>query len=83
VVAAHFRGADAMLGAVDHGAPGHLVLRGTITHSSYPGGSYRYAVRVGEQQYLVDNATRLSIGEAVGIVIPTARLHLYPVTQKR
>jgi len=82
-VAAHFRGADATLGAADCDAPGHLVLRGTIMHASYPGGSYRYAVRVGEQQYLVDNATRLPIGEAVGIVIPTARLHLYPVTQTR
>ena len=53
---AHFRSEDARLcdpGAVGDGC---LVLRGEIVQCSYPGGFYRYAVRVGaEQQYLVDD----------------------------
>jgi ABC-type Fe3+/spermidine/putrescine transport system ATPase subunit len=46
-VSAHFRSEDARLcdpGAV---ADGCLVLRGEIVQCSYPGGFYRYAVRVG------------------------------------
>jgi putative spermidine/putrescine transport system ATP-binding protein len=78
---AHFRSEDARLcdpGAV---AEGYLVLRGEIVQCSYPGGFYRYAVRVGaERQYLVDDERRLPLGDAVGIALPLTALHYYPTT---
>jgi putative spermidine/putrescine transport system ATP-binding protein len=80
---AHFRSEDAHLcdpGAV---ADGCLVLRGEIVQCSYPGGFYRYAVRVGaEQQYLVDDERRLPLGDAVGIALPLTALHFYPATHR-
>jgi ABC-type Fe3+/spermidine/putrescine transport system ATPase subunit len=76
-VNAHFRSEDARLCGADE-APGNcLVLRGEIAQSSYPGGFYRYAVRVGAQQYLVDDQRRFAAGEAVGIALPAAVLHFY------
>src|SRR5204863_3899696 len=79
---AHFRSEDASLcdpGAV---ADGCLLLRGEIVQCSYPGGFYRYAVRVGaEQQYLVDDERRLPVGDGIGIALPLAALHFYPATQ--
>jgi ABC-type Fe3+/spermidine/putrescine transport system ATPase subunit len=80
---AHFRSEDARLcdpGAVGDGC---LVLRGEIVQCSYPGGFYRYAVRVGaEQQYLVDDERRLPTGDAIGIALPLTALHFYPATQR-
>jgi putative spermidine/putrescine transport system ATP-binding protein len=59
---------------------GCLVLHGEIVQCSYPGGFYRYAVRVGPRQYLVDDMRRLAIGEPIGIALPAAALHLYRAT---
>jgi len=75
---AHFRSEQARLCPPDQPLDGCLVLRGQIVQASYPGGFYRYAVRVGPHQYLVDDPRRLAIGEAVGIALPAAALHLYP-----
>jgi putative spermidine/putrescine transport system ATP-binding protein len=75
---AHFRSEDARLcdpGAV---ADGCLVLLGEIVQCSYPGGFYRYAVRVGAEQYLVDDTRRLALGNAIGIALPLTALHFYP-----
>ena len=77
-IRAHFRSEDASLCAPDASIADCLVLRGAIVQSSYPGGFYRYAVRVGARQYLVDDARRLSVGEAIGIAVPATALHLYP-----
>jgi putative spermidine/putrescine transport system ATP-binding protein len=76
---AHFRSEQARLCPPDQPSDGCLVLRGRITQASYPGGFYRYAVCVGPHQYLVDDQRRLSIGDAIGIALPAAALHLYPV----
>jgi hypothetical protein len=38
-------------------------------------------VRIGSRQYLVDDARRLAIGEAIGIALPATALHLYPKSQ--
>jgi putative spermidine/putrescine transport system ATP-binding protein len=76
-VAAHFRSEDARLCAPDHAADGRLVLRGHIAQASYLGGFYRYAIRVGGDQYLVDNEAALSVGGPVGIALPAPALHLY------
>jgi putative spermidine/putrescine transport system ATP-binding protein len=77
-VDAHFRSEDARLCPPDAAQDGCLVLRGEIVQSSYPGGFYRYAVRVGPQQYLVDDPNRFATGEAIGIALPAGVLHLYP-----
>jgi ABC-type Fe3+/spermidine/putrescine transport system ATPase subunit len=75
---AHFRSEEARLCPLDQPSDGCLVLRGEIVQCSYPGGFYRYAVRVGPRQYLVDDVRRLAIGEAIGIALPVTALHLYP-----
>ncbi len=80
-IVAHFRGEAARLQAPmapdDAASGGELVLRGRIAQASYPGGVWRYSVRVGEDHFLVDDARRLDIGEAVGIGLPAASLHLF------
>ncbi len=76
-VRAHFRGAAARLHV---GQPAHadeLMLRGQIAQASYPGGVWRYSVRVGDDHFLVDDARRLEVGAAVGIGLPVDALHLY------
>jgi putative spermidine/putrescine transport system ATP-binding protein len=82
-VNAHFRSEDARLSPSDEAIGGYLVLRGEIAQCSYPGGFYRYAVRVGPQQYLVDDARRLAVGETVGIALPAGTLHFYPASTER
>jgi ABC-type Fe3+/spermidine/putrescine transport system ATPase subunit len=77
-VNAHFRSEDARLGPPGQPADGCLVLHGEIVQCTYPGGFYRYTVRVGPRQYLVDDVRRLAIGEPIGIALPAAALHLYP-----
>src|SRR5262249_4595299 len=78
---AHFRSEDARLCDPSAVAEGCLVLLGEIVQCSYPGGFYRYAVRVGaEQQYLVDDARRHALGDAIGIALPLTALHFYPTT---
>src|SRR5260370_18534026 len=76
-VDAHFRSEDARLCPPNEAIDGVLVLRGEIVQCSYPGGFYRYAVRVGAQQYLVDHTRRLPIGSATGIPLPATALHFY------
>ena len=75
---AHFRSEAARLVGAGEAPPDSLVLHGEIRHSSYPGGFYRYAVAVGERQFMVDDPRRLPAGEPVGICLPAAALHLYP-----
>ncbi len=75
---AHFRSEAARLVGAGEAPPDSLVLRGEICQSSYPGGFYRYAVQVGERQFMVDDPRRLATGEPVGICLPAAALHLYP-----
>ena len=77
-VLVHFRSESAALGAPDTDLEGQLVLRGTITQASYPGGHYRYAVGVGELQVMVDDKRRHSVGAAVGIHLPAESLYLFP-----
>jgi ABC-type Fe3+/spermidine/putrescine transport system ATPase subunit len=80
-VNAHFRSEEARLCPPDQPSDGCLVLRGEIVQCSYPGGFYRYAVRIGSRQYLVDDVRRLAIGEPIGVALPATALHFYPVTQ--
>jgi len=80
LVNAHFRSEDARLCPPGQQADGCLVLHGEIVQCSYPGGFYRYAVRVGSRQYLVDDERRLAIGEPIAIALPATALHLYRAT---
>ncbi|MBI3706289.1 MAG: ABC transporter ATP-binding protein [Proteobacteria bacterium] len=81
-VVAHFRSEAArLIGADARPAPGDLVLRGRIVQASYPGGFWRYAVRVGERQFMVDDEDRRETGAEIGIRLPPTALHLYPAPQ--
>jgi putative spermidine/putrescine transport system ATP-binding protein len=75
---AHFRSEAARLVDATETPPDSLILRGEIRQSSYPGGFWRYAVAVGERQFMVDDPRRLPTGAPVGICLPAAALHLYP-----
>jgi ABC-type Fe3+/spermidine/putrescine transport system ATPase subunit len=79
-VNAHFRSEDARLCTPDQAPENCLVLRGRIAQCSYPGGFHRYAIRVGSQQYLVDDVQRLAIGDPVGVALPAGALHCYAGT---
>jgi putative spermidine/putrescine transport system ATP-binding protein len=81
-VHAHFRSQDARLCDPAKPQDNCLVLRGEIAQCSYPGGFYRYAIRVGICQYLVDDARRLTAGDPVGIALPASTLHFYPASTK-
>jgi ABC-type Fe3+/spermidine/putrescine transport system ATPase subunit len=76
-VVAHFRSEAARLGPADAAASDRLLLRGRIVQASYPGGFYRYAVAVGQNQFMVDDTRRLAVGENVGIGLPVSSLHLF------
>jgi putative spermidine/putrescine transport system ATP-binding protein len=76
-VVAHFRSEAARLGPADAAVPDRLLLRGRIVQASYPGGFYRYAVAVGENQFMVDDTRRLAVGENVGIGLPLSSLHIF------
>ena len=75
---AHFRSEAAQLIIDESPSTNSLILRGRISQQTYPGGFYRYAVDVGTQRFMVDDARRLTVGSAVGISVPAAMLHLYP-----
>jgi putative spermidine/putrescine transport system ATP-binding protein len=77
-VNAHFRSEDARLCPADQPTGDCLVMRGEIVQCSYPGGFYRYAVRIGSRQYLVDDVRRMTVGSRIGVALPSTALHLYP-----
>ena len=74
---AHFRSEAARLGPADAAGAERLLLRGRIVQASYPGGFYRYAVAVGQNQFMVDDSRRLAVGENVGIGLPVSSLHIF------
>ena len=76
-VVAHFRSEAARLGPPDAAGAERLLLRGRIVQASYPGGFYRYAVAVGQNQFMVDDPRRLTVGENVGIGLPVSSLHIF------
>ena len=76
-VVVHFRSEAARLGPADAAVSDRLLLRGRIVQASYPGGFYRYAVAVGQNQFMVDDSRRLAVGENVGIGLPVSSLHIF------
>jgi putative spermidine/putrescine transport system ATP-binding protein len=80
---AHFRSEAARVLIEDEAAlADSLTLHGAISQASYPGGFYRYAIEVGDVQFMVDDTRRLAAGTAVGICLPAAALHLYPASER-
>jgi ABC-type Fe3+/spermidine/putrescine transport system ATPase subunit len=78
-VTAHFRSEAAQLGPPEQPADADvLVLRGEVAQTSYPGGFWRYAVRVGDAQFMVDDGKRLSVGDRVAVRLAADAIYLYP-----
>lgn len=73
---AHFRSEAAKLIEPGAAADG-LVLRGKLTQSAYPGGFWRFTVRVGDRQYLVDDERSFVVGREVAIHLPPEALQLF------
>jgi ABC-type Fe3+/spermidine/putrescine transport system ATPase subunit len=74
---AHFRSEAARLHLGHEKAADALILRGRIAQASYPGGVWRYAVAVGGDHFLVDDARRLEVGASTSIALPREALHIY------
>lgn len=75
-----FRAGAARLFAEDQPcAPdGHaLELLGHVVGAGYPGGAWRHAVRVGERELLVDNASPFEPGSRVRVRVPAESLFLF------
>jgi putative spermidine/putrescine transport system ATP-binding protein len=76
---AHFRAEAVRLSPAGAPPPENcLTLPGTVDQVSYPGGVWRYAVKAGRHRFIVDEEGRYVAGDAVGIVLPAAALHLFP-----
>jgi len=76
-LAAHFRSEAAELAEPDAPDGDALLLPGRIVQAAYPGGVWRYAVAVGEGQFMVDDPHRRTLGSAVAVRVPADALHLY------
>jgi ABC-type Fe3+/spermidine/putrescine transport system ATPase subunit len=77
-VIGYFRDDAAQIESPEHRPSDAIVLKGTITLRSYPGGHYRYAVAVGAREFTVRDARLIEVGTAVGLCLPTRTLHLFP-----
>ncbi len=76
---AHFRAEAVRLSPAGDPPPADsLTLPGTVDLVSYPGGVWRYAVRAGTHRFVIDDERKYRQGDAVGIVLPAAALHLFP-----
>ena len=83
-VTAHFRSEAAELVDVSPGesgarpATGELSLSGHVAHVSYPGGTWRHTVRVGEREFQVDAPRPHEPMTRVRIRLPAAAVFLFP-----
>jgi ABC-type Fe3+/spermidine/putrescine transport system ATPase subunit len=55
-----------------------IVLSGHVTEVSYPGGTWRHAVQIGERHFQVDAAVRYAPAERVRVVLPSEAIFLFP-----
>jgi ABC-type Fe3+/spermidine/putrescine transport system ATPase subunit len=84
LVTAYFRGEAAELGEVDSYdasmAPraNEVVLSGRVTQVSYPGGTWRHTVAVGEREVQVDAASRHAPPASVRIRLPVQSVFIFP-----
>ncbi|MCB5176508.1 ABC transporter ATP-binding protein [Microvirga lenta] len=77
-VTAYFR--DDVASLVDPNAriDGSIVLPGTITQRTYPGGHYRYVVAIADRHFTVTDDDYHELDRPVGLRLPLASLHLFP-----
>jgi ABC-type Fe3+/spermidine/putrescine transport system ATPase subunit len=75
---AYFRDDAARLDAPNAAPNGDLVVPGTIAARAYPGGHYRYRVKVGSGEISVDDADHHPVGAEVGVRLAPPRLHIFP-----
>jgi len=84
ILTAYFRSESAeLVGASTAAAPqasadGAIMLSGHVIHVSYPGGSWRHTVQVGEQEFHVDAPARHAPSQAVRIRLPAEAVFLFP-----
>jgi ABC-type Fe3+/spermidine/putrescine transport system ATPase subunit len=81
-VTAYFRDDVASLDAPDARRDGSIVLPGTITQRTYPGGHYRYVVAIGDRHFTVTDDDYHELDRPVGLRLPLASLHLFPSESK-
>jgi ABC-type Fe3+/spermidine/putrescine transport system ATPase subunit len=77
-VTAYFRDDVASLDAPDAQREGSIVLPGTITQRTYPGGHYRYVVAIGDRHFTVTDDDYHELDRPVGLRLPLGSLHLFP-----
>ena len=77
-VVAYFREDAARLEEPAYRAIDEITLQGVITLRSYPGGHYRYAVAVGEREFMVEDSRLLDVGTKIGLCIPINAMHIFP-----
>ena len=80
-VLAYFRDDVARIERPEHRADGKIALQGKVMLRSYPGRHYRYAIAVGDREYMVRDARLFEVGTAVGVCLPIGALHLFPVNE--
>src|SRR5262245_16999725 len=78
---AHFRDDIAHFVDANRNSEEEIVLPGTITARAYPGGHYRFMVKVADRSYLVKDALYREVGQAVALGLPVKALHLFPAEQ--
>jgi len=74
----HFRSTAASLAGGHEAVAGTLSLHGTVVQSTYPGNAFRYAVKVADKTFLVDDPDRYQEGDSVVIRLPLSAIHLFP-----
>jgi ABC-type Fe3+/spermidine/putrescine transport system ATPase subunit len=77
-VTAFFRDDVAVLDDPEARRDDAIVLRGTITQRSYPGGHYRYVVAIGDRHFTVTDDDYHEVDRPVGLRLPLGSLHLFP-----
>jgi ABC-type Fe3+/spermidine/putrescine transport system ATPase subunit len=80
---AYFRDDVARIENPRHQKDGEIALQGKVTQRSYPGGHYRYAVAVGDHEFMARDARPFEVGTPVSLCLPLDALHLFPVNEIR
>ncbi|RDI60820.1 ABC transporter ATP-binding protein [Microvirga subterranea] len=77
-VTAYFRDDVASLDDPNARIEGSIVLPGTITQRTYPGGHYRYVVAIDDRHFTVTDSAYHELDRPVRLRLPLASLHLFP-----
>jgi hypothetical protein len=80
---AYFRDDVARIEDPGHRKDGEIALQGKVTQRSYPGGHYRYAVAVGDHEFMARDARPFEVGKPVSLCLPLDALHLFPLNETK